>query len=245
MRIAILEDDVSQRELLGYWLKLGGHQSCAFDQGQELLDDLKQTRFDALLLDWNIPDLTGIEVLRRVRRTSSIPILFCTGRDQEEDIAQALGEGADDYIVKPMRRMELLARLSSVARRSSELAATSEWLEVGSLRVNCQDRTIMRGSAVVVLSTKQFDLSVLLLSNVGRLLTRTNILNAVFPNVARTSRTLDTHIALLRTKLGLTEDQGWSLRAVYGDGYRLEKLTRSIGSKPITNGMRLGAPGAS
>lgn len=231
MRIAILEDDPSQGELLSYWLKLGGHQSCVFTRGQALLNGLAETKFDTLVLDWNIPDLSGIDVLRQVRRKSAIPVLFCTSKDQEEDVALALGEGADDYCIKPMRRLELLARLDSVSRRSSEMPVTSEWLEVGDVRINCQNRTAMRGSAVVPLSCKQFDLAVLLLSNVGRSLTRSEIFKTVFPGVSSNSRTLDTHIASVRSKLGLVAEQGWCLTAVYGQGYRLQRLTRLVTRK--------------
>lgn len=226
MRIAILEDDPSQGELLSYWLKLGGHQSCVFTRGQTLLDGLAEMKFDTLLLDWNIPDLSGIDVLKHVRRKSAIPVLFCTSKGHEEDVALALREGADDYCVKPMRRLELMARLDAVSRRSSELPVTSEWLEVGDLRVNCEDRTAMRGRAAVPLTPKQFDLAVLLLTNVGRSLTRSEILKTVFPGICPTSRTLDTHIASVRSKLGLVAQQGWCLTAVYGQGYRLERSNR-------------------
>ncbi|MEO8631210.1 MAG: response regulator transcription factor [Betaproteobacteria bacterium] len=231
MRIAVLEDDLSQRELLSFWLKFGGHESCAFEQGQQLLSSLTPTSFDVLLLDWNLPDLSGLEVLKQARRISSIPIVFCTARDHEEDIAKALRGGADDYIVKPMRRQELLARVSSVARRTSETQPRSTWIEVGAIRFKVQERKVTLANAVVVMSSMEFDLAAMLLSKIGRLLTRSKILEAVFPNVAKSSRTVDTHIARLRDKLNLTADKGWRLSAIYGHGYRLERLSCAMASK--------------
>ncbi|MEO8630407.1 MAG: response regulator transcription factor [Betaproteobacteria bacterium] len=231
MRIAVLEDDLSQRELLSYWLKFGGHESFAFEQGQQLLDSLTPTSFDVLLLDWNLPDLSGLEVLKQARRISSIPIVFCTARDHEEDIAKALRGGADDYIVKPMRRQELLARVSSVARRTSEIRPRDKWIDVGAIRFSVQERKVTLENADVVMSSKEFDLAAMLLSNIGRLLTRSKIFEAVFPNASKSSRTLDTHIARLRDKLGLTEERGWNLSAIYGHGYRLERLSRAIANK--------------
>ena len=90
MRIAILEDDPSQLELLGHWLALEGHEPRRFEHGAELLKAISQEDFDLLILDWNVPDLSGIEVLRRVRKNSKVPVIFCTARDGQDDVVMAL-----------------------------------------------------------------------------------------------------------------------------------------------------------
>ncbi|HZR03332.1 MAG TPA: response regulator transcription factor [Burkholderiales bacterium] len=227
MRIAILEDDVSQSELLSHWLQLAGHHPHAFEQGTNLLRALQHESYDALLLDWNVPDLSGVDVLRRVRQQlhSSVPILFVTGRNREDDIVLALREGADDYMIKPVRRLELLARLEALARRARHVQEKAEVLEVDVFKVDCQTRTVLREGKQVDLTAKDFDLSVLFLRNIGRLLSRGHIRETVWgPNAVVTSRTLDTHVSRIRNKLGLTPDHGWRLAAVYRYGYRLEHL---------------------
>jgi DNA-binding response OmpR family regulator len=227
MRIAVLEDDPSQAELLSHWLRLAGHHPFAFDQGGALLRALERERFDALMLDWNVPDLSGLKVLEWVRQRQqlSIPVVFVTMRDREEDIVAALRAGADDYVVKPVRRLELLARLDAVLRRGRHEEAQPKVIESGAVRLDCQTRTAALDSRRVDLTRKDFDLSVLFLSNIGRLLSRSYIRDTVWGSeTVVTSRTLDTHVSRVRNKLGFTPEHGWQLTAVYGHGYRLEQL---------------------
>lgn len=228
MRIAILEDDPSQTELLTHWIELAGHQCHGFDRGNALLHALEQETFDVLVLDWNLPDTTGVEVLRRVRERlrSHTPVLFVTARHREDEMVLALREGADDYMVKPVRRLELLARLEALSRRARPRLDQGEVLEVDCFRVDTQTRTIYRDDRQLELTAKDFDLSVLFLRNIGRLLSRGHIREMVWgSNAVVTSRTLDTHVSRIRNKLGLTPEHHWRLSAVYRYGYRLEQLT--------------------
>jgi two-component system, OmpR family, response regulator RegX3 len=229
MRIALLEDDPSQTELLTHWLRTAGHHVRAFEQGAELLSAFAQESFDAVLLEWHLPDLSGIDVLRELRQRlhATVPVIFCTARDQEEDVVKALKAGADDYLVKPLRRAELLARLESVNRRGRGVPLEIELLEVGVFRVNCQTRSITRDNKPVELTAKDFDLAAVLLNNVGRLLSRGRLLETIWGQKAArsSSRSLDTHISRVRTKLKLKPEYGWRLAAVYGYGYRLDQLT--------------------
>jgi two-component system response regulator RegX3 len=232
MRIAILEDDPSQLELLSHWLKLAGHHAHTFEQGSPLLRILEHESFDALLLDWNVPDVSGIEVLRQVRQQlrSSIPVLFGTARNAEEDIVAALRAGADDYLVKPLRRLELLARLDAVTKRNA--GETIPDFEVDRFRVNGEARQLLRDDEVLELTAKDFDLAVLFLRNVGRLLSRRHIRERVWGvSQELNSRTLDTHVSRVRSKLRLLPAHGWRLAAVYGHGYRLEQLKLLITSQ--------------
>ena len=222
MRVAVLEDDISQLELMSHWVKLAGHSTHGFQRGAMLLKELVRESFDVLLLDWNVPDISGVDVLRRVRQESNMPVLFCTGRSDESDVVTALRAGADDYLVKPVRRLELLARLQAVKRRSQSLPQHA--FALGALTVNCQARTILRNNVALSLSSKDFDLSVLLLQNVGRLLSRQEIGQTVWGSQLNLqSRTLDTHVSRVRNGLGLIPEHGWRLTAVYGHGYRLEQ----------------------
>lgn len=235
MRVAIVEDDLSQAELLSHWLQLAGHRCHHFDRGEALIRALDQDSFDILILDWNLPDISGVDVLKRIRSSpqSALPILFVTARNREDDVVMALRQGADDYMVKPVRRLELLARLEAIARRGKHRAEQQEVLELDVYRVDCQTRTVMRDERVVELTAKDFDLSVLFLRNVGRLLSRGHIRESVWgPNAVVTSRTLDTHVSRIRNKLGLTPENGWRLAAVYRYGYRLEQLDVALPRTP-------------
>jgi len=226
MRIAILEDDPSHLEVVSHWLKGAGHHIHAFKRGRELVQVLEHETFDALLLDWNLPELDGIEVLREVRERlrSRIPAIFATARHQERDAVVALSAGADDYVVKPIRRMELLARLDAVTRR----LGGGEVFEVGDFRVDGQMRGIWHDGRWLELTGKDFDLASLLLQNVGRVLSRGHLREIIWGQRAEPhSRSLDTHVSRVRIKLKLTPERGWRLHSVYGHGYRLDRLTAS------------------
>ena len=227
MRVAVLEDDRSQAFVLRKCLTVAGHSTTSFDLGQSLLEAVKTQKFDALLLDWNVPDLSGVEVLSKVRCELglNIPAVVVTARDAEEDIVHALNQGADDYICKPIRPKELIARLEAVAKRD-EKPASEDLLEVGELKFDVPGRQALIDNMPVVLSLKDFDLAVYFMRNVGRVMSRRQIVDSVWgSSVDVTSRTLDTHVSRVRTKLSLTQENRWHLGAVYGHGYRLERLS--------------------
>jgi two-component system response regulator RegX3 len=174
--------------------------------------------------------MSGLDVLKEVRGAlqSPVPVLFVSARTNEADIVMALNQGADDYMVKPLRRPELLARLEAIGRFHEKSKPTQpEELSLGALRIDCQTHLAWRDGRSVHLTAKDFDLSVLFLRNVGQLLYREELLEAWCPGAAVSSRTLDTHISRIRHKLGLTPSNGWRLAAVYGHGYRLEKAVTS------------------
>ena len=234
MRIAILEDDPSQTELLSHWFKCAGHHPHSFDQGARLLRALEHESFDVLLLDWNVPEMSGLDVLRHLRQRlqSAVPVMFSTARAREEDVVRALREGADGYVTKPVRRQELLARLESLALRRRDPQPRTGVIELDVFRVDLETRTILRSSMPLQLTAKDFELATLFLRNVGRLLSRGHLRETVWAsNHPVSSRTLDTHVSRVRSKLRLVPEHGWRLVAVYGYGYRLDRLDRSGTSK--------------
>jgi len=231
MRVALLENDRSQAESLSDWLFVAGHRCSRHTRAQTLVHALRQQSFDALILDENLPDMSGVGVLKHVRcdLQSSLPVLFVTARHGETDIVAALNQGADDCMVKPVRRMELLARLEAITRRGSLEPRPPDAIDVGSLRIDCQTRSAWLDDQSVHLTAKDFDLAVLFLRNVGRLLSRGRIRDAVWgPKAPISSRTLDTHVCRIRNRLRLTPRAGWRLTAVYGYGYCLR---RAVGSE--------------
>jgi DNA-binding response OmpR family regulator len=127
MRIAVLDDDSAQADLVCQTLSAAGHVCHAYGQGRELVRQLRRQTFDLLVLDWNVPDMSGEDVLRWVRESLSerLPVLFMTSRGHESDITSILNTGADDYVVKPVSGAVLLARVGSLLRRAYHLKPPS------------------------------------------------------------------------------------------------------------------------
>ncbi len=231
MYIALLEDDKDQVELIKLWLENGGHQCDSFDRGSAFTAALKQHRhYDLFILDWMLPDTSGIDILKWIRQEhcQNTPIIFVTARDSEQDIVHALQTGADDYMIKPIKQLELIARINAAGRRAHTGDAENEVLEVGPFRIAFAERAIHFGDETIVLTQKEFALAVFLLRNNGKLLSRGFILEKVWnmpPEI--NTRTVDTHISRLRNKLHLTPEYGWRLSAIYQHGYRLERLEES------------------
>ena len=146
MRIALLEDDRDQIVLLRNWLEAAGHNLHAFERGADFLREVSRESYDFFLLDWMIPDKSGTEVLAWIRANlkERIPVVFVTARDAEEDIVSVLQMGADDYMVKPLRKAELLARINAVARRTRPASKDDEVLEYGEFRIDPARRSIRR-----------------------------------------------------------------------------------------------------
>jgi two-component system response regulator RegX3 len=231
MRIAYLEDDADQAALIRRWLEGAGHSCHHFDRGHALRRSLARESFDLYILDWHLPDLDGLEVLKEIRaRSPRSPVIFATARGRDDDIAHVLQAGADDYIAKPVRQGELLGRIQAVARRAQgEAAAAPERLELPPFTIERRERRILRGGQPVALTDREYELALFLFQNVGKLLSRSHLQEAVWGLGAKAqTRTVDTHMSRLRGKLGLTEENGWLLASVHQFGYRLERVaTRS------------------
>ena len=228
MRIALLEDDQDQADLVCAWLKAAGHICHIYLLGKDLVRDAKRETFDMFLLDWEVPAMSGAEVLIWIRANIAehVPVLFVTARQREEDIVHALTGGADDYMVKPLSKLELLARVDALGRRARPSARPDEGvLEFGRLSVDCNSRRVRLDGEEVAMTQKDYELALFLLRNIGRLLSRGYILEAVWGQSAEiNTRTVDTHVSRIRGKLQLTPESGWRLSAVYQHGYRLERV---------------------
>ena len=232
-RIAVLEDDPSQAKLVRTWIESQGYLCHHFSRGGDILKQVLRDTFDLVILDWQVPDLSGEEVVRAIRKSvkDPLPVLFTTGRNREEDIVQALRSGADDYLIKPLRRMEFLARVEALLRRHGRGRADGAPVEIGNFRLDTGGRTLEKNGVALELTQKEFEVASLLLRNVGRLLSRAYLLDSVWGISADVStRTVDTHASQLRSKLGLYPEEGWRLSAVYQHGYRLERVTQSAAS---------------
>ncbi|RDU96830.1 response regulator transcription factor [Trinickia dinghuensis] len=240
MKIAYLEDDEVLAEHIGEVLRAAGHECDLFRDGSQLIRRLKRDRFDLILLDWCVPGVTGhqVTIWARANLSERVPILFMTSRSLEADVVTALAAGADDYMIKPIRTSELLARIDALGRRAypESDADAQSIIEVGRYRINPVSRACFLGETPIELTGREFDLVLLLFQHVGRVLSREHIGGTLWgqPQSA-ISRTLDTHMSRVRSKLQLKPDNGVRLAPVYGHGYRLE-IVPDAPADPRTHG---------
>lgn len=227
MHIASLEDDVAQGKLIENILVNSGYRCTLFTHGRKLIATLpKAERFDLILLDWEVPDLSGLDVLRWIRANSgySVPVMFITSRTEEDDLVTGLQAGADDYMTKPIRAPELLARVNALLRRSNISHVNEQQpFACGAYQIDPTAGNISLNNVRIELAPKEYDLALLFFHNPGRLFSRDVISSSVWNReIPATSRTLDTHLSNIRRKLQLHPDNGVLLSASYALGYRLE-----------------------
>lgn len=227
LTIGLLEDDADQSALFCSWLSQAGFNYRLFTQGMDLRRRVGCEPMDALILDWNLPDEEGITILRWLRESGfrQLPILFLTGRDDESDIVAGLSEGADDYLVKPPRQGELLARLNVLLRRIG-LGDDSQSLgDISPFGIDPVRRTLSLAGEEITLTGREFDLAQYLFRRRGQVVSRDSLLRHVWKiHSSVATRTVDTHVSRLRRKLELGGEHGWRLTAVYQHGYRLEQI---------------------
>lgn len=225
MKIASLEDDLDQAHQIQQLLQAAGYECQSFQTSQDLLAALRDETFDLILVDWHVPDMDGDDVVRylRVRHGLSLPIIFVTSRSLEEDLVNGLNAGADDYIVKPLRPAELLARVAALLRRTQPGAQDLQTFDIGPYQIDPIHHVIALHGTPVNLAPKEYELALLFLRNIGRLLSRDLLAEIVWNReIPPTSRTLDTHLSNIRQKLMLRPQNGLRLTSSYALGYRLE-----------------------
>jgi DNA-binding response OmpR family regulator len=228
LRIALLEDDPDQGALITAWLEEGGYHGYHFLSAKDLQRALQRDSFDLLILDWILPESSGIEVLQWARQNLDwrIPVIFMTRKDSDEDVVYALEQGADDYVSKPVSKGVVMARVRAMERRVFGEKTEKEIIKAGQFEIDPSAGTVVRDAETVNLTDREVKLAILLFSNIGRLLSRDYLLENVWginPDVV--TRTVDTHVSRLRQKLELYPENGWQLKAVYQHGYRLEQVT--------------------
>ncbi|MES2149654.1 MAG: response regulator transcription factor [Pseudomonadota bacterium] len=227
MRIAVLDIERSQADLICQVLTTAGHTCQSFDNGKDLLGQLRKDSFDMLILDWQVPDLSAVEVVRRAKEklASHAPIMFLTNSSAEDDIVAGIGAGADDYMIKPLRRGELVARVQALLRRAFPSQNGAEQLHFGPYVFETRPGRLLMDGVVIEVTHKEFYLALLFFRNIGRPLSRAYIHESVWiRETAVPSRTMDTHVSRVRNKLQLRPENGFRLVPVYSYGYRLEKL---------------------
>lgn len=223
MKILHLDDDRFLLDLAKRWLEEAGHDVTDCESGQAAIQAIQRGSFDLAILDRRIPDVSGDEVLGWIKsHHARMPVIFATSLDDEEEVARILNMGADDYIVKPLRRSEFLARVTAVARRAG-IDVIQAPIEEPPYVVNGRARTVTISGNPVKLTPRLFDLAFLMFSRRNELVTRPHIYLQVWGHTETgDSRTVDTHMSRLRQMLELDGRHGWKLISVYQHGYRLE-----------------------
>ncbi|WP_297513905.1 response regulator transcription factor [uncultured Caulobacter sp.] len=232
MKVALLDDDPSHNDLVASVLDAAGFTCTSFTAPSRLLAELRKQTFDLIILDWNMPELSGVETLRLLREdpVTAPPVLLLTSRSVEADLVEGLNAGADDYIVKPLQPQVLLARVNAVVRRVHKAPSQPSSEQHGPYRLDAGAQTASWGGHVEALTPKEFQLASLLFNNLSRPLSREYLLRRIWgqrPDLE--TRTLDAHVSRLRAKLHLRPSNGFRLSTVYGFGYRLEACEPETG----------------
>ncbi|MCW5577836.1 MAG: response regulator transcription factor [Dokdonella sp.] len=225
--IGLLEDDSDISDLLVLWLQGAGYAVRCYRSAAEYRRAQGSDAIDLLMLDWMLPDGNGLEVLEAIRasRNASLPVIFLTVRDSEDDIVRALSGGGDDYVVKPPKQRELLARVGAVLRRHLGERGDDEGFVLDPYHIDARRRRVLIDGRAIDLTQREFDLANFLFRRHGRVVGRDALLKHVWNLGATVStRTVDTHVSRLRKKLELGGERGWRLTAVYQHGYRLEQV---------------------
>ena len=221
--VLIVEDEPAQREVLAYNLEAEGYRVAQADNGEEALLLVSEDAPDLIVLDWMLPNVSGIEVCRRLKsrpETRAVPIIMLSARSEEVDLVRGLETGADDYMVKPYSVMELMARVRTQLRRSRP-SAMGEVLEYQDITLDPETHRVHRGGNALKLGPTEFRLLATLMEKPGRVWSREQLLDRVWGrDIYVDTRTVDVHVGRLRKAL-CTHGGEDPVRTVRGAGYAL------------------------
>jgi DNA-binding response OmpR family regulator len=224
--VLVVEDEPSIASFVSLYLKNAGYQVRTAGSGADAIGQLTGGETSLIILDLMLPDVDGVELCRRIRQRSDVPILMLTARDEDVDKIIGLEVGADDYMTKPFNPRELVARVKSILRRSApeRKQAESERIRHGDLVIDAGRREVRVGETEVQLAPKEFDLLWELLDHRGLVLTRDQLLERVWGyTFAGDTRTVDVHVRQLRRKLG----DASPIVTVWGVGYKVSPARES------------------
>jgi two-component system response regulator RegX3 len=223
-RVLVVEDEESISDPLSYLLRQEGFEVAVAATGPDGLAEFQRGGADIVLLDLMLPGMSGTEVCRALRATSTVPVIMLTARDSEIDKVVGLELGADDYVTKPFSSRELVARVRAVLRRRGEPEeAPTSALEAGPVRMDVERHVVTVEGRQVPMPLKEFELLELLLRNAGRVLTRGQLIDRVWgSDYVGDTKTLDVHVKRLRAKIEPDPGAPAYLLTVRGLGYKLE-----------------------
>ncbi len=223
-RVLVVEDELMVAEVVERYLRRDGYLVRVVHDGHSALSESERFAPDLIVLDVMLPGIDGIEVCRRLRERSAMPVIMLTARGEEVDKLVGLGIGADDYVTKPFRPRELVARVAAVLRRSDVRSGVDgDAIRVDDLRINGRTRTVEDGRGAIQLTAREFDLFFHLARHPGQVFTRDQLMNAVWDYAyAGDTNTVTVHMRRLRSKVERDPSRPRHLKTVWGVGYKFE-----------------------
>ena len=227
-RILVIEDEKSFSEPLSFLLGKEGYEVEVAADGNEAISKFDKSGADLVLLDLMLPGISGTEVCKQIRATSSVPIIMLTAKDDEVDKVVGLELGAEDYVTKPYSSRELLARVRAVLRRNGDIAGdnlVTSTLQVGPLKLDADRHLVTFKGEQIMLPLKEFELLEFLMRNAGRVLTRVQIIDRIWgSDYVGDTKTLDVHIKRLRSKFESDPANPELIQTIRGLGYKMELI---------------------
>ncbi|MBT2286756.1 response regulator transcription factor [Paenibacillus polymyxa] len=226
-KILIIEDDAPIADLLSYGLSMEGFQTRIASSGAAGMREIELFQPDLLLLDWMLPDQSGLDICKKVTSKYNIPIFMITAKSDITDKVLGLEFGADDYITKPFDLREVIARIRTILRRLEQSSLKdqhdlhTEVIRFHNIEIHVEERVVNKKGQPIELTPKEYDLLMTLVKNPGRTFTRSDLLDVVWGyHFVGDTRTVDTHIQRLRKKLDATD----YIATIFGIGYKFKKM---------------------
>ena len=224
-KILVVEDEESFREGVSFILSKEGYEVIDAADGNDAIIKFEREGADLVLLDVMLPGLSGLEVCKKLRTLTKVPIIMLTAKDTELDKVLGLEIGADDYITKPFSSRELLARVKAILRRTGSVDVKSAIMEIGPVRVDTERHTVSVEGLDQSLPLKEFDLLVYLMQNAGRVLTRTQLIDRIWgSDYFGDTKTLDVHVKRLRSRIEKDAANPKFIQTIRGLGYKFENV---------------------
>lgn len=224
-KILVVEDEESFREGVSFILSKEGYEVIDASDGNDAIIKFEREGADLVLLDVMLPGLSGLEVCKKLRTLTKVPIIMLTAKDTELDKVLGLEIGADDYITKPFSSRELLARVKAILRRTGNVDVKSAILEIGPVRVDTERHTVSVEGIDQSLPLKEFDLLVYLMQNAGRVLTRVQLIDRIWgSDYFGDTKTLDVHVKRLRSRIEKDAANPRFIQTIRGLGYKFESV---------------------
>tara|TARA_Y100000590_G_scaffold328696_1_gene373271 strand:+ start:465 stop:1154 length:690 start_codon:yes stop_codon:yes gene_type:complete len=223
-KILLVEDEDHLGIVLKTFFEKKNFNIEVVKDGEDALFQADNFKPDVVLLDWMLPNMSGLEICRQIRTTKGMkktPIIFLTAKGEEEDKLRALDTGADDYITKPFSQLELLARINALLRRSNPSSLDDELKYKDTITMNLKTYRVKRDGSYVKLNPKEFDLLRLFMENPGKVFSRDQLLDKIWGNINVEPRTVDVHIRRLRKNININKSKDL-IRTVRSSGYSLD-----------------------
>ncbi|MGG2095195.1 response regulator transcription factor [Bacillus sp. S13(2024)] len=228
-KILLVEDDISIQEMVDGYLTKEGFVVAVASDGEEGLTKFSQDQFDLVILDIMMPKIDGLEVMNRIRKKSSVPILIMSAKDTDLDKALGLGLGADDYICKPFSMIELSARVKAGIRRSTTYSAPQQkeddMIVIGNLKMDMANFIVQKNDETIKLTSKEFELLKLFATNQNRVFTKAQIYSLIWnEEYYGDENVINVHMRRLREKIEDDPSQPQYIKTLWGIGYKLEVI---------------------